>query len=43
MITQRELLAILGRLSPSRWCAYDFRRLADGRVVRFVEWRKPGK
>ena len=44
MITQLKLLAILRRLRPSRFCAYDFRKLADGRVVRFVEWNgKPYK
>ena len=37
MITQRELLAILERLAPSRWRAWDFRRVG-GRVVRFVKW-----
>lgn len=39
MITQRELLAILERLSPFRFCAWDFRRVG-GRVVRFVRWGK---
>ena len=37
MITQLELLAILERLSPSRFCEWDFRRVG-GRVVRFVKW-----
>lgn len=37
MIKQLELLAILRRLYPSRWCAFDFRRVGD-RVVRFVKW-----
>jgi hypothetical protein len=40
MITQSDLKAILDGLSPSRWCAWDWRKLADGRVVRFVNWRK---
>jgi hypothetical protein len=38
MITREQLKAILDRLSPSAWCAYDFRRIADGRVVRFVRY-----
>jgi len=42
MISRNELKALLDRLSPSRWCATDFRRLADGRLVRFVAWRKGG-
>jgi hypothetical protein len=42
MITREQVKGILDRLSPSAWCAYDFRRIADGRVVRFVAWRKRG-
>ena len=42
MITRKELMAVLDRLAPRRWCAMDWRRLADGRLVRFVAWRKGG-
>jgi len=40
MITQLELKQMLDRLLPARWCAWDWRRLANGRVVRFIDWRE---
>ena len=43
MITRQELMLVLSRLAPSRWRAFDFRRVG-GRVVRFVAWNaKPYK
>ena len=38
MITRQELMLVLSRLAPSRFCAWDFRKIAGGRVVRFVKW-----
>lgn len=43
MITRQELMMMLERRLPSAWRLSDFRKLADGRVVRFVDWRKSGK
>ena len=40
MIKRHELMEILKRTEPTARCKSDFRKLADGRVVRFVEWRK---
>ncbi len=40
MIKRHELMEMLKRIEPTAWCKSDFRKLADGRVVRFVEWRK---
>ena len=40
MITRNELIDVLRRREPEAWCKSDFRKLADGRVVRFVDWRK---
>lgn len=38
MITQMELLAALERLEP--WKRTDYRKLPNGRIVRFIDWRK---
>ena len=38
MITQRDLMAILNALQPWHWRATDWRRLSNGRIVRFVKW-----
>ena len=40
MIKRHELMEMLKRIEPEAWCKSDFRKLADGRVVRFVEWRR---
>ena len=38
MITQQELMAILERLEPWHWKATVWRKLSNGRNVRFVDW-----
>lgn len=43
MIQRQELMDVLRRLEPGAWCKSDFRKLADGRVVRFANWKKVGK
>lgn len=38
MIKWNELYAALTRLEPWSWRATDWRRLSNGRIVRFVNW-----
>ena len=38
MITQKEMLAALERLEP--WKRTDWRKLPNGRIVRFVDWNR---
>lgn len=38
MITWRELYAALNRLEPWHPNATDWRKLSNGRIVRFVNW-----
>ena len=38
MITQKELKPALDRLEP--WKRPDWRKLANGRIVRFVDWKR---
>lgn len=38
MLNQFDLLAILERLEPWHWRATDWRKLPNGRIVRFVRW-----
>lgn len=39
MIKQRELKAALERMEPWRDRNADWRKLQDGRLVRFVDWK----
>jgi hypothetical protein len=39
MIKRHELMEMLKRIEPTAWCKSDFRKLADGRVARFVDWK----
>lgn len=38
-LTQSQLLAALRRLLSRTPFISDFRKLSDGRIVRFVDWR----
>lgn len=41
MIKRNELKEMLDRRLPHNWCAQDWRKDANGRLVRYVDWRKP--
>lgn len=43
MIRQTQLLAALRRIQSRGRAPSDFRKLPDGRIVRFVDWRKAGR
>ena len=44
MLTQQDLLAVLEACEPWHWKATDWRKLSNGRTVRFVNWGwKSGK
>ena len=38
MLTQGQLLAVLERLEPWHWMATVWRKLSNGKIVRFVNW-----
>ena len=38
IITRDRLYAALTRLEPWNWRATDWRKLSNGRIVRFVNW-----
>lgn len=38
MLTQSMLLKIFDALEPWSWRASDWRKLSNGRIVRFVNW-----
>ena len=38
MITWQELMAILLRIDPYHLKAIDWRKMPNGRIVRFVKW-----
>lgn len=40
MIKQPELLALLRRLLSRSPFMSDWRKLSNGRLVRFIDWRK---
>lgn len=40
-IGQKELKRALDRLEP--WHSADIRKLSNGRLVRFVDWKRSGK
>ena len=40
MITQSELLAMLERRVPWHWRMTDWRKLPNGRIARFVDWKR---
>ena len=40
MITPEQLYRALERLDPYRPSVSDWRKLSNGRIVRFVNWRK---
>ena len=37
-ITQRQMLALLERQEPWHWKATVWQKLANGRIVRLVNW-----
>ena len=37
-VTQKQLKTALDRIAPRQWRATDWRKLANGFVVRFVNW-----
>lgn len=39
MITRNELMDVLRRREPEAWIKADWRKV-NGRIVRFVDWRK---
>ena len=42
IITRRELKQMLDRRIPRSWSGQDWRKNADGRIVRYVDWlRRP--
>lgn len=43
MIKQKELMAALERLEPWRDRNADWRKLPDGRLARFVDWKGASK
>lgn len=43
MIRQTQLLAALRSILSRTPFVSDFRKLPDGRIVRFVDWRKAGR
>lgn len=38
IITKEQMLALLESLEPWHWRATDWRKLSNGRIVRFVKW-----
>jgi len=38
MITRAQLMAVLDASEPWHWKATDWRKLSNGRIVRFVKW-----
>lgn len=38
MIAQWQLLALLQRLAPWHWRRTDWRKMPNGRTLRFVKW-----
>jgi len=40
MLSQADLLAILNSLMPWHPRRTDWRKLSNGRIVRFVNWKK---
>jgi len=39
MLKQNHLKAMLDRLLPKRWRAYDWRKVGSN-IVKFVDWKK---
>lgn len=40
MITAEQLRKMLDDLEPWHWRATDWRKLSNGRIVRFVDWKR---